>query len=1312
MSDTGMGHPLSPMQQGMLYAALSAPRDDGVYIEQAVGVLQEALDAARLRACWGAVAARHAVLRTRFAWAGLNEARQIVEPVLEVPFAEEDWRSLTDGEKDSKFRAFLRADRARGFDFATGPLHRVALIRWNDADYRMIWTVHHTLVDGRAMAAVVREVLDDYDGCSAEAAEGAPPFAAYAEFVQGLDHAAAETFWRAELAGFEEPVELRLPRPPANAENRVNPFTGGADARLTLDAPLAGSLRALADHAGVTLNTVFQAAWAALLSRYSGQDDVVFGVTKAVRHGPAAAPNAVGLYINTLPFRVRIPRAMPVLAWLRDVREHWVRLRPYEHTPLPRIMAASELPCGTALFDTYLVFENGTFDALVRGSSALWPDRAFQLLDRTPEPLTLAVYAGEVIELVLEYDEKRFDLGLMRRMPGHLETLLRGMAERPDLAVDQIAMLPEPERDHVLFGWQSGDADAPLAPCLHQLFERSAGWLPEKTAVQQEGASLTYAQLDACANQLAHHLIGLGVQPDTPVGLCVPRLPEMMVGLLGILKAGGAYLPIDPKYPAPHMAYLIETSGASIVVTHGNVLPALPQPPAHIVRLDADSTRIREMPETRPDVAVRPDHLAYIIFTSGSTGRPKGVMIEHRSIVQFTCEAMRGYGILESDRVLQFSTLSFDAAAEEIWPCLTAGGTLVLRTEEMLSSAQAYLRAAERLGITVLDMPTALWHVLADELAHVPLAAGVRLVIFGGEAARVDKLELWRAHTPASVVQLNTYGPTETTVVATYTAVEAGTDTGEVPIGRPLRGVRAYVLDPKLRPAPAGVPGELYLGGAQVARGYIRRPDLTEAAFVPDPFCEGGRLYRTGDRVRLREDGMLVYLDRADRQVKVRGFRIELGEIETVLQQHPAVGDAAVVVREDVPGQKQLIAYVAAKDASRLAELSAALPPWLRERLPAHMQPTAFVALEKLPHTSSGKIDRRALPAPSRDAAAAEEDDTLEDGIELELARVWARVLGVTRVGPHDNFFDLGGHSLLAIVLLGQIERVFGKRLATVRIYQAPTLRELARYLREDAANEPITPLRPIQTHGTRLPLFVIGSTDVLDPLLPALGADQPVYSLNIFGLQRQDGKLPMLTLESIAERYIRDMRSVQPTGPYRLAAYCRDTMLAYEMAQQLDAAGERVARLISVDYFWEATPRYGALRRHARNWQDFGTPYLIDKVRRRRRLLYESYRRMRSRIALKLFPSLRANVPPTHHTALFINAYYDAADAYVPKPYAGKVTVLLASEWGIERLPEWERLARGGVEVHQVKACHYNLWQLPQAEGLARAIRQCLDGA
>jgi amino acid adenylation domain-containing protein len=656
----------------------------------------------------------------------------------------------------------------------------------------------------------------------------------------------------------------------------------------------------------------------------------------------------------------------------------------------------------------------------------------------------------------LVYNADLFDDTTIERMLGHLLTLLRGIVRAPDQHLSELPLLSEAERRQLLLEWNDTATEYPRDRCVHELFEEQVERTPDTVAVVFEDQQLTYRELNSRANQLARHLRVLGVGPEVLVGICVERSLEMVVGLLGILKAGGTYVPLDPSYPATRLKFILEDIQAPVLLTQERLVEGLPDKhEAEVVCLDADWPVIARKAEGNDTSRATADNLAYAIYTSGSTGQPKGVMIEHRALSSYVAAAIAAYEMTASDHVLQFASLSFDASVEEIFPTLACGGTLVLRTDRMVDSMQRFVRECTERAISVLDLPTAFWHelVLAFESEGLALPPSVRLVIIGGEKALAERVAQWHAHTAQTVRQarlINTYGPTEATVVATLCELRIGAGhdlvtRSEVPIGRPLGNAHIYILDGSLNPLPIGVPGELHVGGPGLARGYINRPELTSERFIPDLFSDApeARLYKTGDIARWRSDGNIEFLGRVDDQVKIRGFRVEPAEAEAVLGQHPALRGTAVLARMDASGDERLVAYLVPH--RRPAPTARELRGYLKERLPEYMVPSAFVTLDSLPLTPNGKVNRRALPAPDPSGFRAENAyEEPRTPVEEALAGIWEEVLGLKRVGIHDDFFELGGHSLLAVRVVARLNRHFGVDLPLRTLFEHPTIAGLA----------------------------------------------------------------------------------------------------------------------------------------------------------------------------------------------------------------------------------------------------------------------------
>jgi amino acid adenylation domain-containing protein len=799
--------------------------------------------------------------------------------------------------------------------------------------------------------------------------------------------------------------------------------------------------------------------------------------------------------------------------------------------------------------------------------------------------LTLSLAeSGEGIEGCFEYATALFDSATVERWVGHWLTLLEGLAEASDAtAVGCLPLLSNAERQQVLVEWNATETDYPNDQCIHQLVEAQAEQTPEAVALVFEEQSLSYAELNIRANRLAHHLIDLGIRPDDRVAIGVERSLAMVVGLLAILKAGGAYVPLDPAYPEERLAFMLEDSAPVALLVHGATrerFAALAQG-VPLVVLDGDATAWAELSDSNPEPAVlglKTNHLAYVIYTSGSTGRPKGVMVEHRQVSRLFSAKEDWFRFGPEDVWTQFHSYAFDFSVWELWGALSTGGRVVIVSWSISRSPEDFYRLLCREGVTVLNQTPSAFQSLSSVQAESLERHQLRHVIFGGEKLEMHTLQPWFRHNPEGKTQLvNMYGITETTVHATYRPLQpADADLLASPIGVRLPDLRIYLLDGYSQPVPIGVAGELHIGGAGVARGYLNRPELTAERFLPDPYANepDARMYRTGDLARWLPDGNLEYIGRADFQVKIRGFRIELGEIETALRGCQGIRDAVVLSREDAPGEKRLVAYVTvAGRADSVAgdvytpALPATLKTHLQSSLPDYMLPAAFVVLDALPLTPNGKLDRKALPAPEADAYATGAYAPPEGQVEEALAALWSELLGIERVGRHDDFFALGGHSLLVLRLLSELDQAFGVRLPVGVVFLRPTLAGLADAVGDSRLAEEAAALVPLQPEGQDPPLFLlpgaIGSVLYLQPLAEALGEGRPVLALPTPGL---DGRPTLESMTELAAHHLRNLRRRQPWGPYFLAGHSSGGRVAFAMAQQLERQGETVALLVILD--------------------------------------------------------------------------------------------------------------------------------------------------
>jgi amino acid adenylation domain-containing protein len=915
---------------------------------------------------------------------------------------------------------------------------------------------------------------------------------------------------------------------------------------------------------------------------------------------------------------------------------------------------------------------------------------------------------------VVKYKTDLFDASTMKRFLEHFRVLVEQAIVHPEKPVAALQLLSEPERRQVIHEWNQTASDYPRDKCVHQLVEEQARQRPDDVSVTFEGSALTYADLDRQANQLAHHLVGLGIRPETRVGLCFDRCPELIIGILGVLKAGGAYVPLDPTAPANRLAFMLRDADVRVLLTQNHLRASLPECSATVRCLDQDWPLIARSPETPCPVAVVPDNLAYIIYTSGSTGEPKGVLVPHRGLTNVIVAHIQSLEARPGKRVLQLVFPHFDAGQAEIFRTLAAGATLCMAPADSLLPGASLVELMRDQAMNIATFPSSVLTAMPRSGDALP-ALGTLVV--GGEACPPETI----AHWSTGRRFLIGYGPTETTICSTMAdRWDAGRP---APLGRPIANTQVYALDEQLQPVPVGVPGQLHVGGVGVTRGYLNEPALTAAKFIANPFSDqpGARLYRTGDRVRWLQDGTLEFLGRVDEQVKIRGFRVELGEIESVLGRHPGVRECTVLARQDGPTEpnaKRLVAYVAPK--SEPAATSAELRAFLKEKLPEYMVPSAFVVLEAMPRKANGKVDRRALPAPEKSLSeAGRAYRPPRDDVEKQLVALWEQSLGVDKVGLGDNFFELGGHSLLAVRLIEQIKEQFGQKLPVATLFRHPTLEDLATLLRQKSTASD-SPLVPIQPHGSKPPLFVVhpaeGNVLCYADLARVLSSGQPLYG---FQAAAPGGDQPPARVEDMAAAYIALMRTVQPDGPYFLGAWSTGGLIAFEMAQQLLGLGQEVAFLGLIDTHLPSPDR---------------KPPKIDPAKRMYEFAQEKGLDLGTEDFLKLPPEEQltrfleraraANVFPPGLGEEQIHRLYrrssrtfqtqiGALQQYVARPYPNRISLFRATESQREGAGDpdpklgWDKLA--DVDVFQIPGTHETMIREPHVHVLAGQLTQCL---
>ena len=1043
-------YPLSFAQQRLWFLEQLEP--DGPYKVPAAFRLRGPLQVAALERSVNEIISRHEVLRTTFAEI---EGRpvQIAAPRLTLSIPVEDLSRLPEVERAERVKRTAARLREQPFDFALGPLVGAALVRLAEEEYHFWFLMHHIVSDGWSIGVLLKELSAAYEAFAAGRQPELPKlpiqYADFAvwqrEWLQGDTLRRQMKYWKERLSKvpmLELPTDR--PRPPVQSYR-------GASLTHLIDLGLTGRLKALARRESVTPYMFLLAVFKTLLGRYTRQDDIVVGTPVANRNRTELEP-LIGFFVNTLVLCTDLsgdPTFRELLGRVRDVT-----LGAFAHQDVPFEKLVEELQperdtSRTPLFQVMFSLQNAPLPPLRMG------DIEISLLDDETEvsPFDLSFDVTERADgllCTLEYNTDLFDGATVRRMLKHFAVLLDAAVTDPSASLSALPLLTDEERHELLFQWNETRRDFPRDRCVHELFEEQVARAPEAVALVCGGERLTYAELNARANRLARHLRACGVGAEARVGILLERSVEMAVALLAILKAGGGYVAFDPSYPAERLRYMLEDSGVTLLLTQQNVMPNDFQ--GRPIFLDAERDAIAERDTQNVQSGADPSNIVYLVYTSGSTGRPKGIVIEHRSLVNAAYGFINNHRMTERDRLLQFASLSFDVAAEEFVSAWLSGGCIVMRPEAVMSYAD-FVSLLQREEVTIVNLPASFWlewlTAMNDKGLEMP--STLRRVIVGNEKTLEESLAKWQRTVGQQVEWCNAYGPSETTItVSNYepaTTNSAREEKSVVPIGRPSLNAELYVLDPAQQLVPTGVAGELYIGGAGLARGYHNQPAQTAERFIPHPYSQnaGERLYRTGDLARYRADGNIEFLGRVDEQVKIRGFRIEVGEVEAVLAQHAGVRESVVVAREDDRGSTHLVAYVVANNGDLQ---TAELRNYMKQRLPEYMLPSAIVRLEVFPLTPNGKLDRRALPAPN--GAGGEADGPYvapRSELERLIADVWREALGVERVGVRDNFFNLGGHSLLLIRVNNRLREALQMELPVVELFKYPTVSALAEHL-------------------------------------------------------------------------------------------------------------------------------------------------------------------------------------------------------------------------------------------------------------------------
>ncbi|MDB6109200.1 MAG: amino acid adenylation protein [Pedosphaera sp.] len=1331
--------PLTPAQLEIWLEAQKGDRASCRYNESISLHLQGPFNLSAMREAVQILVDRHEALRAVFSPQG--DYQEIMPQLpLEIPW--HDLAMMEPNQRASQVRELQLREGQIPLDLAHGPLARGLIIRLGEAEHLVVLTFHHIVCDGWSVGILMRDLGEIYTAADRKTPPSLPPVTRFREYVawqagpaQTSETARSEAYWLQHLSNSLSMLEL----PADRVRPAVKAYHG-----LRLVSPLAPALyqglKRLSAKLNATLFTTLLAGFEVLVHRLTGQSGVLIGIPvsgQALMDGHGL----VGHCTHLLPLRSEFEGGMSFTDFLAQTRREVMNASDHQQCTLGTLVQRlnllrdpSRTPLVPVTFNLDRVtnpvnFAGLTVDLSTNPKCFLNFDLSLNIRD-----------SGEEMQLECDFDTELFHVETIQRWLGHYITLLAALVADPAQPVGELPLLTSAEREQILVDWNRTETDYP-ARTIAELFEEQAAQRPDAIAVVFGHRELTYGELNAHANQLAHYLKTLGVDPDKLVGLCMERSVEMVVALLGILKAGGAYVALDVSIPTERMRSILEDAQPCVILTQSKLQKATIETAwassdkgaaaPVVVCLEKDARAIGRKRSSNPEGVASPENLAYVCFTSGSTGQPKGVCIPHHGVVRLVRQT-NYISISPSDVFLQFAPISFDASTFEIWGALLNGARLVVFPPQLLSLAELG-SVIRKHHVSVLWLTAGLFHQMVEE--QLDSLKGVRKLLAGGDVLSVTHVRKALASLGEGHL-INGYGPTEnTTFTCCHAITQASVDRHSIPIGRPVANSQCFILDRNGQPVPIGVCGELFTGGDGLARGYLNDPDLTAGRFVPNPARPGTLLYATGDLTRYLPDGNIEFLGRADGLVKIRGFRIELNEIDSALQEHPGVRECVAAVREDVPGEKRLIAYFTA--SRQTLPTSMDLRDFLAKKLPDYMVPSLFVPLKSIPLTDNGKVDRRALPAPDGERSELEKDYLPpRDPVETQLVGLWEALLGTRPIGVRDRFFDLGGDSLLAIRLFSQIEKSFDRRIPYTALFQAPTIEYLANLVRRRETSSPRSLLAALQEKGSKPPLFLVhgaggGMLWGYANLAMHLSPDQPVYGIESRAMH---GQKEFEKLEDMAAHYIAELRARQPAGPYFLGGYCFGGDIAYEMARQLCHQRERVALLA----LFEASPVKGTYER-ARWWHprfpfDFAQNlyYWFQYLGRLEPETRRSIVRRRIRTSLRDFvQDLRrspaqpdpvnldsvvdvAQIPESE--LLLWRAHLHALKGHTSLPYPGRVTLLRTRRqpfWcSFDPAYGWRELAGGGVSVRIIPGAHESIFMEPNVRATAAELQSCLDEA
>ncbi|HBP88786.1 MAG TPA: amino acid adenylation domain-containing protein [Nitrospirales bacterium] len=1331
--------PLSFAQQRLWFLDQWEP-GSSAYLLSYSWRLRGPLNRSALEASLTALVARHESLRTTFSVID-GQPVQIIAPMTTISLPYRDLTVFPEETKEDKLTRFLEKESSRPFDLATGPLWRSQLLRMAPEEHAFLLTLHHIITDGWSMRIIFQELSTLYAGqVTGQPMTLSPLPLQYADFaiwqrqrLQGEFLEQQLSYWRTHLAGAPSSLEL-----PLDAPRPLQQSYRGDGICFTLSPTLTLALKKLSQQEGVTLFMTLLAAFQILLSRYTDQRDILVGTPIAGRTH-TELEGLIGFFVNTLVLRTQFKGQPTFREILHQVRETCLNAYAHQDLPFEKLVEALQLvrdpsrhPLIQVMFQLHHADSTGELTLPNLEVARLPSSRQTAKFDLSVDLVT----TGEKVHGTVTFNTDLFKYATIKNLATHFHKLLEGLVADPTQAVHRLPLLSAAESHQLLIEWNPLGPSEPLSPCVHHLVEAQTIATPDAVAIQEGNHHLTYAALDQRASHLAQYLIGQGIGTEVRVGIYTERSLAMMVVMLGILKSGGAYVPLDPTIPVDRLRYMVKDAQVEVVVTSAILRSQLTTCLPPIAAVDGEkSFPILAVDEEWPPSLckghnhktalpdLQPGNLAYVMYTSGSTGQPKGVMISHRNIVRLV-QSPTYLNWPDPAVCLQLASPAFDAATFEIWATLAQGGRLILGPN-LLPSFDDIGALLQDHQITLLWLTAGLFHQLADW--NLQAFRPLHTLLAGGDVLSPRHVRRMVKQLPTCQL-INGYGPTENTTFTCCFPVPQDGNVGEaVPIGRPIPQTQAYVFDTQQQLVPVGVAGELWIGGHGLARGYQGRPDWTAESFRPHPYSlePGARLYRSGDHVRYRHDRMIAFLSRKDHQVKIRGYRIECGEIESILTTHPAVRDTAVLPREDSVGNKRLVAYIV-PECSPPPNISE-FRDFLSRSLPSYMVPTAFILLDAFPLTANGKVDRRKLPAEDQRSAQVEEMYVApRNSLESQLTKIWETVLERPRIGITDNFFDLGGESLMAVRLCSEMERALHKKIPVPLIFHTQTIEQLADRIGKGREENQHSLLVPIQSSGSKPPIFDVLLGKSFKPYIKNY-PDQPLY---MFIHQGHDGRPAVqTTVEDIATRYVKEMRTVQPRGPYYLVGYSVGGLIVFEMAQQLRKQGETVGLLTLIDPTTPLPKTVPSNRKtrlkdlvptaKLRGNESFPglttIPYTISTkiwaaLRWRFQKLINPFSIRFKKFICKVYFGLGYPLPKFVRHFYLMSVVKQAAKQYIPQHYPGRIA-LFQTQKNLESY--WSKLCGEKVQVYDIPCKHMEIYKEgPHIQPLFQHLMKQLEEA